>query len=149
MHLAPAEKLPVIIQLAHPLTFNLNPNRQTPLPIGNPRRDPGRLNGSNRPSNKVRVVPLGRRAKVGNLVLVGAQHAKGAAGGQRGVGVLEPDVGEGGEAGQAAAVVGALDDPVGVDARQRRPARQRDGVGVALAQVREDAARRIGPGLVS
>ena len=67
----------------------------------------------------MRIIPLSRRTQTRDLVLLGAQDPDiGPARGERRVGLVEPHVGEGHEAGQRAAVVGPLDDPVCVLAGQ-------------------------------
>ncbi len=84
----------------------------------------------------MRIIPLLRRAQARDLVLLRAQDAE-ARGArlQGGPGLVEPDVGEGRERGQRAAVVGPLDDPVRVDARQGRAVGDADRVGVQLREV--------------
>ena len=91
---------------------------------------------SERPRNLISIVPLLRRAQARDLVLLGAEDAEvRRARRQRRVGLVEPHVGEGREGGQRGAVVGALDHPVGVDARQGGAVCDGDGVGVELGEV--------------
>lgn len=67
----------------------------------------------------MRIIPLSRRTQARDLVLFSAQDPYiGAPRGECRVGLVEPYVGEGDEAGQRAAVVGPLDDPVCVFARE-------------------------------
>ena len=93
----------------------------------------------------MRIVPLLGRALARDLELLGAEDAHGArlAGCPR---LVEPDVGEGRQADQARAVVGALDDPVRIEPGQLRAVGDGKGVGVALGEV-DDCS--VGGGLVS
>jgi hypothetical protein len=92
------------------------------------------------PTHLVRIIPLGRRTQARDLVLLGAQDPDiGPARRECRVGLVEPHVGEGHEAGERAAVVGPLDDPVCVFAREGGAVGEGDGVGVGLGEVGEGA----------
>ena len=92
-----------------------------------------------RPRNLLVILPLHGRAEPGDLVLLGAldTHRRGLRlllflllprrvweerRNEDGVGLLEPDVSKGRVPREGRAVVGALDDPVGIGAGQGGPA---------------------------
>ena len=91
---------------------------------------------SNR-SVQLRIIKLGARAPVRarNLILLRTRNAQVGTAREGCIRVLEPDLGELGKTGQGGAVVGPLDDPVGIDAGEGGACVDVEALGVAAAGV--------------
>jgi len=108
------------------ITPFLNSNRQT----------------SKRPRHLVRVVILGRSTGPRDLILQSTQNAQ-RPGHPSGIGFLKPDVGEICKSGEAAAINRPFQHPVRINLAQGSRARYRDGITVALADIRNRSAQSL------
>lgn len=74
--------------------------------------------------------------------MLGTQNAQVGTARERRICILEPDLGELGETGQGGAVVGSLDDPVGIDAGEGGAHGDGENLGVGAAGGVDDFSGR-------
>lgn len=91
----------------------------------------------------MRVVILGRSAGSRDLILQGTQDAE-RPGRPSSIGFLKPDVGEVRKPGEATAINRPFQHPVRINLAQGSRARDRDGITVALADIRDRSAQSLG-----